>query len=182
MKKTALARRYALALIKIGREDASYERYGKDLRGLLAVFTGSPELYKVLLNPMHELEERKSLAAEVGAKLGVSEYVARFLGLLVESRKIAILEEICTAYFKMEDELAGRLRVTVEAPVEPGEDAKEAIRKKLEGDTGKEVILGFEKNPDLIGGMVIKVGNNVIDGSLRAQLAGVGEKMLRGAL
>jgi F-type H+-transporting ATPase subunit delta len=182
MRPTALARRYAHALIKIGLEEASYKRLGGNLRDILSIFKGSPELYKALLNPMYKLEERKLLTEKISENLGVSETAKRFLGLLVTSRKIGLLEGICLAYFKMEDELAGRLRGSVQAPVELDETLRDSLKKRLEEETKKEVILSFEKNPDLIGGVVVKIGNTVVDGSLKAQLERVTEKILEGAV
>jgi F-type H+-transporting ATPase subunit delta len=182
MRTTALARRYASALVKIGQEDASYERIGKDLRSLLSVFKGNPELYKVLLNPMYKLEQRRLLTEKISGNLGVSKVVERFMDILVTSRKIGLLEGICLAYFKMEDELAGRLRGTVEAPVELDETLRGAIKRRIEEETKKEVILSFEKNPELIGGVVLRIGNTVVDGSLKAQLERVTEKILEGVV
>ena len=180
MKNTALARRYAKALIKIGTEDNIYERFGKDLRALLHAFTGSPELYKVLMNPMFSLEERRGLAEKVAKKTGATEEITRFLDVLTDGRNIRLLPDICTAYFAMEDELAGRLRVTVEAPAELDKKLLGELKKKIEGETKKEVVLTFEKKQSLIGGLVLKVGNTVLDGSLRAQLDRARETILKG--
>ncbi len=182
MRATALARRYARALIKIGQEEASYEKFGRDLRNFLAVFKGNPELYRVLLNPMYKLEERTGLTEKLSENLGVTDAVKRFMGLLVESRKIRLLEGICIAYFKMEDELAGRLKVTVETPVVLDPALRDAIKKKLREETKREVVLSFEKNEALIGGVVLKIGNTILDGSLRGQLERVKEKMLERAV
>lgn len=180
MKNTALARRYATALIKIGTEDKSFERIGKDLRSLIHAFTGSPEIYKVLLNPMYKQEQRMALAGKVSEKIGASDDVARFLAILVEGRKVRLLPDICDAYFAMEDDLAGRLRVTVESPVALDKKLMGELTKKLHEETKKEIILTFVKKEDLIGGLVLKVGNTVLDGSLRAQLGRVSETMQRG--
>jgi F-type H+-transporting ATPase subunit delta len=182
MRKTALARRYARALISVGREEDAYERFGNDLSGLVGVFKSNPELYKVLLNPMYKLEARKGLTDNITTKLGAAEEVKRFLAILVESRNVTLLEEISEAYSGMEDELSGRLRVTVEAPEEVDKGLAGAIKKRLEDETKKEVILSFVKNPELIGGVVLKIGNTVVDGSLRAQLERVSEKILQGVL
>jgi F-type H+-transporting ATPase subunit delta len=80
----------------------------------------------------------------------------------------------------MEDELAGRLRVTIEAPAELDKKLMDELKKKLEDETKKEVILAFEKKEALIGGLVLKVGNTVLDGSLRAQLDRAKETILKG--
>jgi F-type H+-transporting ATPase subunit delta len=180
MRKTALARRYAKALIEIGREEGAFGRFGTELRSALAVFKGSPELAKVLMNPMYKVEERLGLMSALADKLGTSEPVKRFLAILVETRNVAIFDEICDAYFRMEDELSGRVRVTVATAADPDQAMLDDVKKKLKDETGKEIILSHEKDASLIGGIVIKIGNLLLDGSLRAQLSRMREKTLEG--
>ncbi|HHL39680.1 MAG TPA: ATP synthase F1 subunit delta [Deltaproteobacteria bacterium] len=182
MRRSSVAKRYAKALMEIGREEKSVERFGDELRSLAATFRGSPALCKVLLNPMYRLEERKALAAGLAEKLGASERVARLLEILVEGRKVRLVGEIAQAYARMEDELAGRLRVGVEAASPLGKELLESISGKLGDETGKEIILSFEEKPELIGGVVIRMGNTIFDGSLRGQLERMREKILGGVV
>src|SRR3972149_11885686 len=113
--KSSAAKRFAKALIEIGVEERAYEAYGKELRSVLAVFKGTPDLVKVLLNPMYKLEERKGLINKVSASVGLSPYVTRLMAILVETRNISFLEEVVEAYSRLEDGLAGRLRSSVKA-------------------------------------------------------------------
>ncbi len=182
MRKTAVARRYAKALIEVGRERKAHERFGKELRDILAVFRGAPELMKVLLNPMYRIEERKSVLGKVLENLGTSTEVRRFMDILVETRNIRLIDIICSAYSKMEDELSGRLRAVVEAPFEPGAGLLEEITKRLSEATDKEVIVSVTRRPELIGGLVIKMENTILDGSVRAQLERMEEKLIEGVV
>jgi F-type H+-transporting ATPase subunit delta len=181
MKNTALARRYAAALVDIGKEDNAYDKYGKELRDIYAVFAGSPVLYKVLLNPMYKLEERVALSVKVAEAIGASVIVTRFLSVLVEARNIKLLDAICASYARLEDELAGRVRATVSAASELDEELMNSIKDKLKAETKKDVVVTFEKNPALIGGVVIRLGNTVLDGSIKSQLDNMKEKLLEGA-
>ncbi len=130
---------------------------------------------------MFGLDERKSLAVKVAEAVGASDIVTKFLVLLVTSRNIKLLDDICQAYARMEDELAGRVRVTLEAPEELADDLVAEIKKRLVDETGKEVVLSFEKNPSLVGGVVIRIGNMVLDGSVKSQLERMRERLLGGA-
>lgn len=183
MRKGALARRYANALIDLATEEKAEAvgYFGKELRDLLAVFKGSPVLYKVLLNPMYPLEERLALSVKVSVAVGASEIIKRFFSLLVEARNVKLLEDVTAAYAKREDELAGRLRATVEAPSKLDKKLLQAIKERLESETKKEVVLGFKENPALIGGVVIRLGNTVFEGSVRAQLEKMREALTTGA-
>ncbi len=180
MRKTTLAKRYAEALIDIGREDGSYEQYGEQLRSANTVFESFPELYKVLLNPMYRIETRKTIVEELGKRLGLSQVVVKFLCLLVERRHIRLLEEITKQYSQLEDRLAGRIRVTVEVAEGVEEGLINEVKEKIERESGNRVILKTLHNPDLIGGLIIKIGNTIFDGSIKTQLERMKEKLLEG--
>lgn len=182
MKSSSLARRFAKALIELGREEKVYENYGKELRTAQAVFTGTPELYKVLLNPMYKLEVRKGLMDKVSESLKLSPHVARFFGILVETRNIKLLEDIVAAYSRFEDEFAGRLKAVVESPSPLDAPLLEEIKKKLGASTGKTVQITNKTNPDLLGGLVIRIDNTILDGSLKTQLSMMKEKILEGVV
>lgn len=172
MRRTTIIRRYAKALIEIGKEEKDFKAIGRELRDLLAVFSGGPELYRILLNPMYKLEERKGLVEGICENLGVSLKVKRFLSLLVETRDIRLYQGICEAYFRLEDELEGRITAQVEAPVELElyKGLVTGIKERLQTLTGKEIVLKVDKNPALIGGLVVRVGNVILDGSIKTQL------------
>jgi F-type H+-transporting ATPase subunit delta len=180
--KSSVAKRFAKAIIEIGQEEKAYEAYGKELRSVLAVFKGSPDLMKVLLNPMHKLEERKSLMEKVSASAGLSKHVAKLMTILVETRNIRFLEEVVEAYSRLEDGLAGRLRASIEAPMELPGPLVDEIKTKLSGLTGKEVILTYRHNPSLLGGLVLRIDNTILDGSLKTQLELMREKIIEGVV
>lgn len=180
MRKTTLAKRYAEALIDIGREEQRYEQYGEELRKAAAAFGASPVLYKVLLNPMYRIETRKAIVEELSKELALSAVIVKFLSLLVERRHIRLLDEITRVYSQMEDRLAGRIRVTVEVAKGVEEEMIKAVKEKIEKESGNRVILTTRENPSLIGGLIIKIGNTIFDGSIKTQLERMKEKLLEG--
>ncbi len=93
-----------------------------------------------------------------------------------------MMKGISSAYSKIEDELAGRIKVNIETAVELDEGCLKEIRKRLQEITGKEVVLSVEKNPALIGGLVFRIGNTILDGSIKTQLEKVKEKIIQGAI
>lgn len=181
MRKAAIAKRYASALIAIGKVDLLHEKYGSELAKVEAIFAAEPSLYKILLNPMHKTEVRLGLLEKVCEAAGITETVKRFMEILVEKRGIRLLHEVNAAYSKMEDELSGRLRVEVQAPAPLTDAILGSIKDKLASETKKEAIVSFSASPELIGGMVIKIGNTILDGSVKTQLEKAKEKLLEGA-
>jgi len=162
----------------VGIPGGEAERFGADLGNLAAVFRANKMLAGTLLNPMYRLEDRMDLMNKVSGALEVSAAVMKFMDILVEIRQIRLIEEIESAYAKLDDELAGRVRATIEAPTELSAGTLSEIKSRLAEITGKDVVLNFTTDPSLIGGLVIKMDNTVIDGSIRTQLEVMKAKMM----
>ncbi|MBI3752497.1 MAG: ATP synthase F1 subunit delta [Deltaproteobacteria bacterium] len=177
MKKPA-AKRYAKALIEISQEEKQYKEIGVELRNIAAAFAANPELKRLLLNPMYKLEDRQAFIEKVAAALEVSPSVKKFLSILVTTRGIAAVEDISASYTGMEDALAGRMNVTVESPVDLSEARITEMKKRLQDAMKKEITLSVEKNPALIAGLVFRIGNTILDGSVRTQLQKVRERIV----
>lgn len=177
MKKPA-AKRYAKALIEIGQEEKQYKEIGVELRNIAAAFAANPELKRLLLNPMYKLEDRQTFIEKAAAALEVvSPSVKKFLSILVATRAIAAIEDISASYTGMEDALAGRMNVTVESPVDLNEAHITEIKKQLQDAMKKEITLSVEKNPALIAGLVFRIGNTILDGSVKTQLEKIKERI-----
>lgn len=170
MRKTTIARRYAKALIETGQETGTSKEIARELRDISVIFSSNPEAMGFLLNPMYKLEHRKGLVEKICDSLKISDIIKRFLTLLVQGRKVGIFQDICNEYYRMEDEVAGRIRANVESSIDLTDNLKTNIKDKLQKLTNKEVILTTDKNPNLIGGLVVRVGNMIFDGSVRTQL------------
>lgn len=182
MRRTTLARRYAKALLDIAVEENAVEKYGSELRDLLAVSKGNPEFVRVLQNPMFGVPERKGLIGAVLDKLGASETVKKFGAVLIDNSKADLIDDICTSYFVLEDELTGRLRVTVTSAKDADETFLTNIKEKLAAETGKIIILTHATDEALIGGFVLNLGNTIFDGSVKGQLELIKEKMVGGTV
>jgi len=182
MKKAGVARKYAKALIDVAVEDNAAAQYGKELGSIVEAMGVSGELGKALLNPMYTLEERQAVGDGLCDKLGTSNALKNFLRILIERRSVGLLSDIGTAYSRFEDDIEGRVRAEVQAPTELTTATLDEVRDKLKAETGKDVILTFKKSPALIGGFVVRMDNLILDGSIKAQLESMQEKLLEGAV
>jgi F-type H+-transporting ATPase subunit delta len=104
--------------------------------------------------------------------------VQRFVLLLLERRRISALPAIARAYLELADAHTGRVRalVTSAQPLSPAE--ADRVRRSLEQRTGKKVIMETAVDPALIGGVVARVGDLVLDGSVRTQIAALKQRLL----
>jgi len=171
MADGSLARRYARAMIAIGGEENCIDQIGADLAVFEQVLSlGDGALQAALTNPGVTQGERRAVMEQVLAKLSLHKHVGSFLRLLVDKNRFAAFNGILRAYTDMADEIAGRVRATVTTASVQDAAARKQVRSAIEAATGKTVDVGFEVDPDLIGGVVAKIGDTVIDASIRSRL------------
>jgi len=166
-----IAKKYAKALLGIGLDDGNYEVLGQDLDKMADLLGESKDLRVVLRSPAFPKSARKTIARKVGERLGLAATTVKFIELLIHRKRMDHFFMIAKTYRDLGDEVAGRTRVTLAAPLELPPGLVQEIKSLIESMTGKEAILSFEKDPSLIGGVLMKNGNIVYDGSLQAQIA-----------
>ena len=166
----SVARRYARAIFDIGTAKGLYEAFATEIDALAAVFASSPELQQTLENPVFKLDQRRSILEKILPRVAPSREVRNFALLLLERGRITALPAVARAYGELVDEKLGRVRATVTSahPLDPA--TATAVQRALERRTGKRIVLSTSTDPDLIGGIVARVGDLVFDGSLRTRL------------
>jgi F-type H+-transporting ATPase subunit delta len=173
VKQTILAKRYAKAIFTIGQEQENYEEYNEVLQGVATLFTETPEVADALTNPLYPMDVKEKVMTDLVASIGVDAVMGNFLNLLVQKKRAEILPEIAVAYKTMVDEVKNISHGNVISAVELNDELKNNIQSVLEKLTGKKVELTTSVDPSIIGGMVAKVGDLVLDGSIKTQLAGL---------
>jgi F-type H+-transporting ATPase subunit delta len=137
-------------------------------------------LNEAITNPLYDAAERRSVLQALVDKLDLSKVMASYFALLFDKGRIGYLSDIDNFYQKLADELKGIARANLVAATELSSDAVEKIRASLSQRTGKEIILEVEQDPGLIGGIVTKIGDLVLDGSIKTQLLNMRESLRRG--
>lgn len=180
MKNLSIARRYAKALLLIGKEDGKAETYREELDGLTKLLAVQPDLERAVNNPLYPPADRRKVLEAVVQKLSLSEVMQSFLFLLFEKGRFGFLESISEFYAKLADDLKGIARASLVSATELGDDTVDKIRAALSQRTGKDIILDVQQDPELIGGIVTKIGDLVLDGSIKTQLVNMRESLKRG--
>ncbi|NWG75551.1 MAG: ATP synthase F1 subunit delta [Rubrivivax sp.] len=170
MREQVVAKRYAKALLLIGKEQGVLQTIKEDLTKIVALYEDHETFRRVMCDPVYVREKRKSILEEVSNRLGISPLCKRFLYLLVDKERIRYIPAILEAYTRLEDESAGRVRARIESAYALEEDDVETLRRALERRLAKEVILELDTVPELIGGIVCRVDGMVFDGSVRTQV------------
>lgn len=182
MTDAMIARRYAAALFALGKEqgEEALGRYNADLQALSGEMREVPALAAVLQSPVIATTEKKAVLNGVLKKMKADQTIRNFCLLLADKERLACLGDIVRCYGTLLDEARGILRGRLTTAVELTEERQAALKAELEQKAGTAIELGFEVDPEILGGIVLKVGDKVLDASLRAQLAILRETFKRG--
>ncbi len=180
MKNLAIARRYAKALLMIGKEDGQTETYKEELSGIAELIQREKTLEQALANPLYDAAGRRKVLVAVIDKMNLSTIMNSFLLLVFEKGRIGFIGSINDFYQKLADELKGVARASLVSATELSSEAVDKIRASLSKRTGKDIILEIEQDPTLIGGIVTRIGDLVLDGSIKTQLLNMRESLKRG--
>jgi F-type H+-transporting ATPase subunit delta len=174
----SVARRYAKALFSLGVDKGTFQLLGEELENLASLYSESRELRQTLENPVFSLTQKRRIVEAVLPRVAQSPLLHNFALLLVERGRINALPLISRVYQELTDAQLGRVRAVITAakPLDPMTESE--IQRALEHRTGKKVLMKSEVDPTLIGGVVARVGDLVLDGSLRTRLASVGNRIL----
>jgi F-type H+-transporting ATPase subunit delta len=172
-----LARRYAKAIFDIGSAQGGLDKMGADLRGLAAAMKESHELAQTLSSPAIRKSDRRKVIDALLQRLGVVTTTRNAIYLLLEGERLSTLPMISRELDRMIEAKAGRVsaEVTSAKALDPSQLSQ--ITAALEKLSGKKVSVSTKQDPDLLGGVVAKVGDTVYDGSLRTQLRTIRDEL-----
>lgn len=172
------ARRYAAALFGLARDTGALDRVASDLAILGEVTRDDASLLRVLGHPRIPLERKKTLLHEVfAATLGTE--MLRFLELLLANERAALLPSVIREYGRLMDEYRHEIDVyaTTAVPLEAAQEA--ALREKLATETGARIRLHKHIDPAILGGLVLRLGDHLLDGSAATRLRNLRENLQR---
>lgn len=179
MPEISVARRYADAMIDVAAEQNAADAIGIDLDGFTKLLDAHDGLLRrTLCTPVFSTEERTAVLQELLPKLGINPLTANFLSLLNDKGRLSAIDAIASAYRDRADEKAGRLSVRVTTAEAMSADIAKEVKAALSKATGKDVVLAADVDPDLIGGMVVRVAGRVYDSSIRTRLQDVRRTLL----
>jgi F-type H+-transporting ATPase subunit delta len=165
-----IAKRYARAFFEIARTEKRYGEFYNELRRFSAVLRENGSLSEFLANPIFAQPDKKAVVESVLEKIRISPLTANFLKLLVDKRRMGILPDIEGCYRELMDNALKKVRVTVKTAFPLTGELSDRLQKGLEGLTGREVEMTVLEDPSLLGGIVVRVGDTLYDGSIRTQL------------
>lgn len=168
MSAAQVARVWAEALFAAAREREAEQRVGRELGEFAAALAASQPLRRVLDDPRVATAAKQRVVADLCRD--AHPLLAKTLHLLLERGRFAVVPDLARAYAALLDRAAGVLNAEVTVAVELPAALREAVARRLEEASGRPVHLTTRIDPDIIGGLVLRVDDRVVDASLRGRL------------
>jgi F-type H+-transporting ATPase subunit delta len=177
MRETTIARNYAETLLELARRAGDLRGFGEAADDISDAMQRDRTLHLFLESPRVSSQQKNQVIARAFDGQLPSLFV-RFLQALVTHRRQMLLPEIAQEYHDLVDQVEGRMHASVTVAREPGDAERGTIARELSRAYGKEVVPHFAVNPSILGGVVVRVGDTVLDGSVRRRLATLKGRML----
>jgi F-type H+-transporting ATPase subunit delta len=175
-----ISRRYAKALLSIGQDEGIYGEFGENLREFAAFCQENAEFFRIVSSQIFFQEDRRKILEVVLGKSGFNPMVKNFIRLLLDKERIGVIGEITDYYASLTDELSGMARADIITARPLKAETLEKIEEVLKKITAKDVKTFVREDESLIGGVIVRIGDLVLDGSVRAQIEGLKETIRRG--
>ena len=179
MAKAPTAKRYAQALFSIAGEQGKGEAWLDEL-GYARDALSEPTVYLYLGTPRVPIEDKQNAVTQLME--GHDPIVANLVGLLVSRQSSGLLGAIAGAYGELLNESLGRVQAAVTTASSMSSEQQGRLRETLGKMLSKEVVLEVSEDPEIIGGALVRVGDQVIDGSVRSRLVALRQRLERGSL
>jgi F-type H+-transporting ATPase subunit delta len=170
MRETTIAKNYAEALLALARKAGDLDGWGAGINGVALAVQSDVRLSNFLAAPQISADQKRAVLAKAFADT-LPAMMVRFLQKLVQNRRQMLIPEIATEYGNLVDEAEGRLHAQVTVAKETTESDRELIARQLSRAFAKTVVPHVHVNPALLGGVIVKVGDTVMDGSVRRRLS-----------
>ncbi len=174
-----VAARYAIALMDLGAELNLLDQIAEDLRDIQQTVHGSRELELLLLSPIVNPNQKLKILIEIFGKR-CSEMTMKFIALLVRKGRSEYLIATAQEFLQMLDVKHGVIHAHIESAVKLSEEEERQLIAKLERMTGKQIRSEFTLDPKLRGGFVARMGDEMVDASLKHQLDLLREQFSQG--
>ncbi len=175
--QASLAGRYATALFGLARDEQQIDAVGKSLDTLETALAESPDFRALATSPMVGRAESAKAIAALTPTLALDPTTARFLGVLAENGRLGELKAIVRLFRKLAGELRGETVAEVASAYPLDDSQVAALKARLKTRLGREVTIDSTVDPALLGGIVVRLGSQMIDASIRTKLNSLAQVM-----
>ena len=172
--KTAhAAGRYATALFELAKSSGAADAVEADLSAFRAMLDSSPELAGALASPLHAAEDKVSVLKALAEKAKFNELTLNTFGVAARNSRAGDLGKVASVYAALAAADRGVVTADVQTAAPLTKKQTEALAASLKGAFGREIEVRTDVRPELMGGLIVKVGSRMFDSSLRTKLDGM---------
>jgi F-type H+-transporting ATPase subunit delta len=176
VRNTVVSKRYAQALFELATDQNQIEKIHDDLNLIANTLNESKELNNLTSQPMISKNDKKDIFGKIfGDK--VSSYTINFIKLLIDKKRETMIGEISEEFENMVNQLHSKVVAKVYTAVEVEQNELSLLRRKLEGYLDKQVDMETHVDKEILGGVLIKIGDRVIDGTVRTRFENMAKSL-----
>lgn len=168
--QASLAGRYALALFELANEQQKLAAVGKDLAAVQQALGESDAFKALTTSPLVGRDEAVRAVAATAGAMKLDGITANFLGVLAKNRRLSQLPGVIRAFNTLSARHRGELTAEVTAAHQLDSGQVDAIRQNLRTRMGRDITVDLHVDPAILGGLVVRIGSQMIDGSIRTKL------------
>lgn len=169
--------RYATALFELARDQNLVDEVKADLDKFEALLNDSADLKRLVRSPVFAADAQTRALSAVLDKAGIAGIAANFLKVLTANRRLFAVADVIRAYRALVAKFKGETTADVTVAEALSDKNLDALKVALKSVTGKDVALNVKVDPSIIGGLVVKLGSRMVDGSLRTKLNSIKHAM-----
>lgn len=177
MREPTIARNYAETLVSLAERAGDLDGWGTTLTEIADSIEGDTRVANFLSSPKVSAKGKVEIIT-MAFQDRLPRLFVRFLAAVIANRRQDLIPKIATEYAMLVDELQGRVHARVTVASEPSDAMRASIDKQLDTITGKRVVTHFMVKPEILGGVIARVGDTVMDGSLARRLENLRGQML----
>jgi F-type H+-transporting ATPase subunit delta len=168
--QASLAGRYATALFELAREERQIESVGASLAGLRRALAESDDLRELTTSPLIGRDTAVKAMVAAAETMGLDPITRNFLGVLAQNRRLAQLPAVIRAFNLLAARHRGEIAAEVTSAHPLSDEQVAALKTNLKARTGQDIAVELEVDPALLGGLVVRIGSQMIDSSIRTKL------------
>jgi F-type H+-transporting ATPase subunit delta len=175
--QASLAGRYALALFELARDQKQLESVGTSLAAVRAALDQSDDFRALTTSPLIGRDEAVRAATAAAEAMRLDPLTASFLGVLAQNRRLSQLGNAIRAFNILAARHRGEINAEVTSAFPLDDDQVDAIKQNLRTRMGRDIAVEMNVDPAILGGLVVKIGSQMIDGSIRTKLNSLAQAM-----
>jgi F-type H+-transporting ATPase subunit delta len=177
MNESTIGRNYAEALLALAKKSGDVEQWGGFINAIATGMHEDKTLRSFLASPKLAASQKIQILEKAFGKK-MPRLFLRYIETVIQKRRQMLIPAIATEYQALVDESENRLHANVTVAREPSEPEKDALARHLSRVLGKRVVPHISQNPAILGGLIVRVGDTVMDGSVRKRLSVLKQRML----